>query len=86
MSRDEFDKTYLPETQLRSPYNGPPPAEEATSADEVARPALGGGGSRDSKSRNFSTCGPTSGPPRSLTARQRNLVQTRSLRLNDFAL
>ena len=32
-------------------------------------PDRGGGGSRDSLSRNFSTCGPTSGHPRSLSAR-----------------
>ncbi len=35
---------------------GPPPAVRATSSDELRRPARGGGGARDSKSRSCSTC------------------------------
>ncbi len=54
---------------LAKPSCGPPPAGKSYERRRVAHPARGGGGSRDSLSRNFSTCGPTSGHPRSLSAR-----------------
>ncbi len=64
----------------------------------VARAAGGGGDSRTPTECRFPTGRPIFGrparktapppcsAPRSLSARQRNLVQTRTLRLNDFAL